>query len=379
MRNVTYFNFISPTVDATSAAFFVRHSPAHSGGVDSVSGTIRFQDTNVGDSPTVTAKFDSFKVLDAHGNDITGTLTAKQLAAIAAIEANLVITPSPGNTNSGSAIWTYSVADRALDFLGAGRTLELTYQAQIDTNFVGINTTASTPFTITISSPHAVEWIFPGDGLWSVGSNWKTGLVPTALDDAIIPALDAVSGTGHYVVTIAEAAFANSVTLDAFNTSGAELINHSALTVGDDLTLLNDSLLSNFGTVSAAFLLLHDHSSVQNFSLITLGQGGEWVDQSAVTNNETGIIELAGGTLNVTVSVANAGFMKIDPGATLTLGGATINGTIENRGVIDLIGAAALFNGSLSNFGLVDVSGNANALHNEIVSNFGSIHNTGEL
>ncbi len=54
-------------------------------------------------------------------------------------------------------------------------------------------------------------------------------------------------------------------------------------------------------------------------------------------------------------------------------------GTIENRGVIDLIGAAALANGSLSNFGLVDVSGNGNALHNEVVSNFGLIHVTGEL
>ncbi len=111
--------------------------------------------------------------------------------------------------------------------------------------------------------------------MWSVGSNWKTGLVPTALDDAIIPALDIVSSTGHYAVTIVEAAFANSVTLDAFNTSGAELINHSVLTVGDDLTLLNDSSLNNFGSVSAAFLLLLDHSSIQNFGLITLGQGGE--------------------------------------------------------------------------------------------------------
>src|SRR4029079_15638211 len=301
-----HFNF-PPTIDAASSEFFVRHSPAHSGGVDSVSGTIRFQDFNIGDSPTVTAKFDSFKVLDAHGNDITGTLTAKQLAAVAAIEANLVVAPGAGN----AATWTYSVADRALDFLGAGRTLVLTYQARIDTDLAGNNTTAFTTFTITMSSPHAVECIVPGDGLWSIGSNWKTGLVPTALDDAIIPALDAVSGAGHYAVTITEAAFANSVTLDAFGTSGAELINHSALTVGDDLTLLNDSLLSNFGTVSAAFLLLHDHSSVQNFGLIALGQGGQWADQSAVTNNETGIIDLAGGTLNITVNVANAGFMKI--------------------------------------------------------------------
>src|SRR5882757_8308750 len=379
IRNIdTHFNS-PPTVDATSAAFTVRHSPAHSGGVDAVSGTISFQDVNVADSPTVSAKFVSFKVLDAQGNDITATLTAKQLAAVAAIETNLVISPSSGSTNVGAATWTYSVADRALDFLGAGRTLVLTYQAEIDTNFVGFNTTVFTPFTITISSPHAVEWIFPGDGLWSVGSNWKTGLVPTALDDAVIPALDAVSGTGHYAVTIADAAFANSVTLDAFNTSGAELINHNVLTLGDDLTLLNDSSLSNFGSVSAAFLLLHDHSSVQNFGLITLGQGGELADQGSFSNNVGGTLRLSGGTLNVSVNIANAGLIQIDPAANLTLGGATINGTIENSGVIDLIGGAVLFNGSLSNFGLVDVSGSANALYNEIVSNFGLIQVTGEL
>ncbi len=103
--------------------------------------------------PTVTAKFDSFKVLDAQGSDITGTLTAKQRAAVAAIEANLVVVPGAGN--AGTATWTYSVADRALDFLGAGRTLVLTYKAQIDTSFVGISTTVFTPFTIKISSPRA--------------------------------------------------------------------------------------------------------------------------------------------------------------------------------------------------------------------------------
>ena len=87
IRNIdTHFNF-PPTVTATSAEFAVRHSTGHSGGVDAVSGTISFEDVNVGDSPTVSAKFVSFKVLDAHGADITSSLTAKQQAAMAAVEA----------------------------------------------------------------------------------------------------------------------------------------------------------------------------------------------------------------------------------------------------------------------------------------------------
>ncbi len=206
---------IPPEVAASGAAFTVRSSAAHRSGFDTVSGGIFFSDVNRGDSPTVKAKFDSFKVLDAQHNDITSSLTAQQLAEIAAVEAGLVLVPSPGNNNVGSATWTYSVADKAFNFLSFGETLQLTYLAEVDTNYPPYNTVVFKPFTITISSPNVVEWIHPTDGLWSVGSNWKTGLVPTALDDVIIPAADIVGGTGHYAVTIVTPAEANAVTLDA--------------------------------------------------------------------------------------------------------------------------------------------------------------------
>src|SRR5882724_1022479 len=370
---------VPPTVAATSGEFTVRSGAAHRGGIDTVSGTITFEDVNRGDIPTVKIKFASFKVLDAQGNDITATLTAKELAAIKAVEVDITAVPSPGNNSAGSATWTYSVADRAFDFLGAGRNLVLTYDAQVDTNYSGYNTTVLEPFTITISSPHSVEWIHPSDGLWSVGSNWKTGLVPTALDDAVIPAQDIVGGTGHYAVTIVEAAFANSVTLDAAGTTGAQLINNSTLTISNALTLFNESAFYNFGTTTVGLIELANHSSLHNSGLIKLMDGGDFIDQSSVSNDEEGILELAGGTLNVAVNVANAGLVLIDPGAILTLHGASINGSIDNKGTIDLTGIAALINGTLDNFGQINVSGAGNALHDELVSNFGAFIVSGEL
>ncbi|WP_334405011.1 hypothetical protein [Bradyrhizobium sp. AZCC 2289] len=371
---------VPPEVAASGAAFTVRSSAAHRSGFDTVSGGIFFSDVNRGDSPTVKVKFDSFKVLDAQHNDITSSLTAQQLAEIAAVEAGLVLVPSPGNNNVGSATWTYSVADKAFNFLSFGETLQLTYLAEVDTNYPPYNTVVLKPFTITISSPNVVEWIHPTDGLWSVGSNWKTGLVPTALDDVIIPAADIVGGTGHYAVTIVAPAEANAVILDADNTTGAQLINKSTLTIGDVLTLLNDSVLNNSGTASIDLIELLNQSSMKNSGLIQLLEGGDLAGQSTVSNNETGTLELLGGTLNVLVDVANAGLLQINPNAILTLSGAAIDGgTVTNDGVIDLVGAAALKNGSLGNFGQFNVSASGNSLDGETVSNIGMIDVTGEL
>ncbi|HEX9238583.1 MAG TPA: FecR domain-containing protein, partial [Xanthobacteraceae bacterium] len=267
---------VPPTVTATPGAFTVRSGAVQRGAIDSVSGAITFEDVNVGDRPTAKAIFVSFKVLDAQGNDITATLTAKQLAAIAAVEVQLTIDSSPGNSNIGSATWSYSVADRAFDFLGSGRTLVLTYNAQVDTNYSEYNTSVLKPFTITISSPHVVEWIFPSDGLWSIGSNWKTGLVPTGLDDVVVPAQEIVGGTGHYAVTIITPAEANAVSLDAADTTGAQLINNSTLTINNALTLFSESAFHNFGVAGIGLIELLDQSSLDNSGLITLAEGGDF-------------------------------------------------------------------------------------------------------
>ena len=369
---------LAPDVVAFGNAFTVHSGTAHSSVVDTVSGTIRFADVNPGDLPTVKAKFDSFTLQDAQHNDIKATLTTQQLAEIAAVEAQLVVVPSPGNNNIGSATWTYSVADKAFGFLTAGETLTLTYMAEVDTNFPAYNTEVFKPFTITITTPNVVDWIHPTGGLWSTASNWETGAVPTASDDVAIP--DEQSAPGTYAVTIATAAVASSVTLNAYGMSGTQLINNSTLTIGDALIIQNDGVLDNSGTISIGNQMeLLDQSSLQNSGLIALG-GGDFQDQSTVTNTGTGTIEVSGGTLNVLVDIANSGLLTIDPTATLTLNGAAITGgTLTNDGIIDLVSAAALQGGSLGNSGQVDVSGSGNALDGETVSNTGAIDVTGVL
>ena len=96
-------------------------------------------------------RFDSFTYQDAQHNNVTATLTAQQIAAIAAVEIPLVVAPDPGNNNNGSATWTYNIADQAFDFLAAGETLTLTFMAQVDTNYAPYNTVVIRPFTITIT------------------------------------------------------------------------------------------------------------------------------------------------------------------------------------------------------------------------------------
>jgi VCBS repeat-containing protein len=125
-----------------------------SSAIDTASGSIRFVDINAGDRPMVSTKFGSFTYQNTQGQDITATLTAQQLAAVAAVEAKLVLAPDPGNNNNGSVTWTYSILDSAFDFLAPGETLTLTYVAQVDNNFAPFNETASQSFTITIGTNH---------------------------------------------------------------------------------------------------------------------------------------------------------------------------------------------------------------------------------
>ena len=338
-----------PQVVASGNSLTVHTGTAKSSGVDTASGAIHFTDINAGDRPTVATHFVSLKLLDAQHNDITATLTSQQLAAV---EAQLVVTPSPANNNNGTATWTYSVADSVFNFLTAGETLTLTYDAVVNNNFLPFEQQADAQFTITINGPSVVEWIHPTGDLWSVGSNWNSGTVPTATDDVIIPAEHILGGSGLYDVTIETQAFARTLTLNANNTTGGQVINHSTLTIGETLTIFNNGVLSNSGTVVVGGQMeLLNQSSLLNSGLITLGQGGDFKDQSSVSNAEAGTIELAGGTLDLEVTIANSGgTLQIDNGATLKLNGATINGgTINDNGTIDVTADSSINGTSTDN------------------------------
>ena len=111
---------------------------------DTVGGTVSFTDVDLSDRPTVTAPFASYSYLAA--DHVTAlTLTAAQQSAL---ETALVTVPAAGNTDNGSASWTYNVADSALDFLAQGQTLTLTYTATVDDHSGGIVTQ---PITVTIT------------------------------------------------------------------------------------------------------------------------------------------------------------------------------------------------------------------------------------
>jgi hypothetical protein len=368
---------IPPTVVVNGGSLTARTGAL----VDTASGTITFADVNGIDRPTATARFSSFTVLDPNHNDITSTLTAQQLAAIQAVAGQLSLSPSAGNTNIGTVTWTYSIADSAFSFLPTRDTLTLTYMVEVDTNYPPSNLTVFTPLTITITISNRVTWIHPTGGFWSVGSNWDdAGQLPTASDDVIIPAQHIPGGTGFYPVTIAAPALAHTVTLDAANTTGAEIINESSFTVGGAVTLFNDAVLNNQGAASFGRLELFNQSSVLNSGAITLLQGGDFQDQSTVVNERAAIIELAGGTLNVSVDINNSGLVKVDGGAVLNLEGAGATGAFQIGGVLNLEGASFLHNGSLSNAGQVNVGG-AVAFSDESVINSGpgTINVTDEL
>jgi VCBS repeat-containing protein len=143
-----------PTIDATSAILAELSNETGSNTQDTASGTITFTDVDLTDRPVASAAFTSF-TFEPAVNNLANSLTDAQLAAIAAVQAPLTVTQAAGNTNNGSASWSYSVPDSAFDFLAEGEVLTLTYTATVDDGHGGVVTT---PLTITVTgSNDAVE------------------------------------------------------------------------------------------------------------------------------------------------------------------------------------------------------------------------------
>jgi VCBS repeat-containing protein len=112
---------------------------------DFATGSISFADIDPAARPTVSTAFVSAVYKDAHGHDITSSLTPAQVAAL---EIPLSLAQSSTNTNNGSIGWSYQVADKSLDFLAKGETLTLNYTAEATDHLGG---TASTPLSVTIT------------------------------------------------------------------------------------------------------------------------------------------------------------------------------------------------------------------------------------
>jgi hypothetical protein len=150
--------------------------------LDGISGNVNFVDINAGDTPTVQVEFSGFAYQNAQG---THSLNQLQLADIAKTEVAINVVPAAGNSNTGSATFTYSVPDNAFDFLAAGETLTLTYVARIDNNFQPANETKLIPFTITVTGTNDVPVITTGPQTIAFhgGTNEPGGTLPLTSND----------------------------------------------------------------------------------------------------------------------------------------------------------------------------------------------------
>ena len=139
-----------PTIaDATSDGFAELANTGQSNALHVASGTISFTDVDLTDRPVASAAFTTFTYQNADSSvDVSSSLTARQLAAIAAVEHPLTVVQDPDNTNDGLATWSYSAADGAFDFLADGEILTLTYAATVDDGHGGVVTE---PITVTVT------------------------------------------------------------------------------------------------------------------------------------------------------------------------------------------------------------------------------------
>jgi hypothetical protein len=154
--------------------------------------------------------------------------------------------------------------------------------------------------------------------------------------------------------------------MNDFGETPPELDNNNTLTIGGTFDLITDAVVKNFGTISVGGLLeVESASQLTNsgpLTLLQLAQGGDFKDQSSITNTAGATIEVSGGTLNVLVDIANSGgTIQIDDGATLVLSGSAIGGgTINNYsgalgGTIHVTGASKIDGGATLNKGAVTV------------------------
>ncbi len=127
-----------PGIDAahSKVAGTVTELPLTTGSptIDKAAGTIAFSDPDTTDRPTATIDTANQTIAYTDSGGHSRGLTPSQISAI---EDGFHFAVEPGNTNSGQVDWSYSVADSALDFLGAGETVALTTPVVIDDHHGG--------------------------------------------------------------------------------------------------------------------------------------------------------------------------------------------------------------------------------------------------
>ncbi|ANW04717.1 VCBS domain-containing protein [Bradyrhizobium icense] len=331
-----------PTIEVTSAAFpeLVNPSqpnPTGSPALHTVSGTINFTDVDLTDRPVASAAFTSFTYKNAVLTDITSSLTAAQLAVIAAVDVPLTVVQANGNTNNGSASWSYSAADGAFDFLADGEILALTYTATVDDGHGGVVTK---PFTVTVTGSNDTA---------DITSDPQTATIAERADTYNSATLDTASGAITF--TDADLTDTHEVKITGVSASGVMtgLANGTVQLSWLALGPLTDSTDGVQGSKSWSFSAPDSHFDyLANGEAVTLTYtvkiddhhgGVTWQDIVVTVNGSNDAPEIADieqqslteptdtAPLTTTIPVTFTDLDLSDVGHTATITGAVASGT----------------------------------------------------
>lgn len=121
----------APVIDAahSKVAGTINERPSTTGSsaLDIANGFIAFTDQDLSDRPTASVVHQSVTYQDGQGH-VLG-LTDNQVFNF---ESAFLLVPESGNTNNGKIDWGYTIADKALDFLGVGETVTITSTVELN-------------------------------------------------------------------------------------------------------------------------------------------------------------------------------------------------------------------------------------------------------
>jgi VCBS repeat-containing protein len=250
------------------------------GGTVSEAGSLTFTDLDLSDLPTASEVTQS----------VTTALTLTP-AQQAAIENAFTISAAGSNTNNGTIIWDYTIADADLDFLASGETVTVVFTITVDDGNGGIDTQ---DVTINITGANDTPVISVVDVTGNITEHdtiSETGSITFAdLDLTDLPTATEVTQSVTTVLTLTptqQAAIENAFTISAAasNTSNGS-INWDYSIAPTDL-----DFLAVGDTVTVVFT-------------ITVNDGNGGTDTQDVTINITGAndVPVIGGVYTATLT-----------------------------------------------------------------------------
>src|SRR5262245_49271987 len=305
----------APVITSTAQAGAVtEHTNVDNSGNLNAGGTIAFTDVDLIDTHTVG--------FTAGGNNYLGTFTP-------------TLTHDATGGSTGTVGWTFSVPDKAVEFLGAGQTLTQTYTVLVVDNNGGL---AAQTVTITITGTNEVPVITSGV---------QTGSVPEIADGAAgeNTAPHSLSGA----VTFTDADLSD---IETSSISNKQVV--ATLANGYTLSAAQQNALVNAFTIDAA-----THSTTDGTGLIGWHYNINDLALDFLGKNDQAVL-----TFTVQVADGNGGFATQDVkitvlGAedvpTITAGSTTATGSFSERTGVTGSTALDTASGSIA-FADVDLS-----------------------